>query len=600
MDFRILGPVEVVSEGQQVSLAGQRQRALLAYLLVHANEAVPAERLLDELWMEQPRGGVAALHSQISRLRKLLGDRIVSSGSGYAIRIEPDELDLERFRSLLAEAGTTADPAERSTALRSAEGLWRGVPLDGVEAPFAAAEAAALEELRLAALEDRFEADLELGRNGELISELSALVQHHPLRERLRAQLILALYRSGRQADALAAYRETRCILNDELGLEPSPALRELERGILRHDPALVRSRQTAAATPVAPPSRRRALLVAAAVLAALVGSAGAAIILTRGGGHPPHAALASTPSVRAHHSAHPVPRAESPATTGTSAKRSHTQARRSHISSRSTPAAARRTVPATAAPPARTQKHAPPSTPTTTSAAQTTTAARSPPARRASKPAPKPVTISDTFVGGQLDGTIWYPIHEGTGWDMSQHDGHLEFSFSSSATPGGQYNTFGGHIGTLCKFPANFDARVDYTLVTWPAGNGIQALLWAFFAPDNEGWQVWRWSSANWGELIGSYTGPGAAGSVVLDDQNGTLRLVRRNGLVTAYFLHKGAWQPLTSGRNTSLATIAVGASLGNGDNIGFGGQPVVVDFDNFSVTGVNPICPPGTQPNG
>lgn len=166
MDFRILGPVEVFSDGQQVRLSGPRQQALLAYLLVHANEAVPADRLPDELWPEPPRGGLAALQTQISRLRKLLGDRIVSTGSGYAIRVEPGELDLERFRSLLAQAGATRNPAERSTTLRAAEELWRGAPLDGLEAPFATAETAGLEELRLAALEDRIEADLELGRTG--------------------------------------------------------------------------------------------------------------------------------------------------------------------------------------------------------------------------------------------------------------------------------------------------------------------------------------------------------------------------------------------------------------------------------------------------
>src|SRR5262249_3097224 len=198
MDFRILGPLEVVSQGQQVRLAGQRQRALLAYLLLHANEAVPAERLVDELWAEPPRGGPPALQSQISRLRKLLGARIVPAGSGYALRMGPGELDLERFRSLLGEAGATADPARRSLGLRRAEALWRGAPLDGVEAPFAVTEVGALEELRLAALEDRIEADLELGRDAELVSELAAFVRRYPLRERLRASLILPFYRSGR------------------------------------------------------------------------------------------------------------------------------------------------------------------------------------------------------------------------------------------------------------------------------------------------------------------------------------------------------------------------------------------------------------------
>jgi len=594
MDFRILGPVEVVSEGQQVRLSGQRQRALLAYLLVHANEAVPADRLLEELWPEPPRGGLAALQTQVSRLRKLLADRIVSTGSGYAIQVEPGELDLERFRSLLAQAGATADPAARSSALRTAETLWRGAPLDGLEAPFVAAETAALEELRLAALEDRIEADLELGRERELISQLSALVRRYPLRERLRAHLILALYRSGRQADALETYRQTRRILHEELGLEPSPALRELERAILRHDPALSPLAKPVAALGAAPRSLRGAALVAAAVL--VLAAAGAAIALLRGGGNTQHAtsALVGKPSVGSrHHASRPSHTRTQPRdATSTRVKRSAT-----HRATYPAPTATRQAVPMTAVTTTLSTQTAQ-SRPTST-AAKTTTVVSSP-TRKASKPAPKPLTISDSFDSDDLDGTIWYSIHEGAGWEMTQHDGHLEFSFSPSATPGGPYDTFGGHVGTQCKLPGDFDARVDYTLVTWPPGNGIQALLWAFFLPDNEGWQVWRWSSAKWGELIGSYTGPGAAGSVVLDDQSGTLRLVRRSGLVTAYFLHKGAWQPLTSARNSSVATIAVGASLGNGDGIGFGGQPVVVDFDNFNVTGVNPICPPGSQPAG
>jgi len=286
MDFRILGPVEVFVEGQPLPLGGQRPRALLAYLLLHANDVVASDRLIDELWFEAPRGGTAALQTQISRLRRLLGDRIVTSGAGYALRVEPGELDLDRFRSLLAEAGADSDPAERSRRLREADALWRGVPLGGLDVPFAVVEAGALEELRLAALEDRLEADLELGHNGELVSELSTLVAHHPLRERLRGQLILALYRSGRQADALEAYRETRRMLNDELGLEPGPALRELEQAILRQDPGLVRPATAPPAPPprVALPTRRRVTLVAAGLVALGLVAVAAAVALTDDG----------------------------------------------------------------------------------------------------------------------------------------------------------------------------------------------------------------------------------------------------------------------------------------------------------------------------
>ena len=175
MDFRILGPVEVMTRGKQLRLGGPRQRALLAYLLLHANETVAAERLLDELWFDAPSGGSAALQTQVSRLRRILVDRIATAGSGYSIRVEPGELDLERFRALLAEAGAAEEPRARSRLLRDADALWHGAPLAGLDVPFAAGEAAALEELRLAAVEDRIEADLAAGLDGELVSELSGV-----------------------------------------------------------------------------------------------------------------------------------------------------------------------------------------------------------------------------------------------------------------------------------------------------------------------------------------------------------------------------------------------------------------------------------------
>lgn len=277
MEFRILGPVEASSGGQPLELGGARQRALLASLLLHANEVVSADRLLDELWAEPPGGGVTVLQTQVSRLRKLLGERIATSGRGYELRVQPGELDLERFKTLLAEAGATVEPRERSRLLRSADALWRGEALAGLDVPFAAAATAALEELRLGALEDRLEADLQRGLDGELVSELSALVVRYPLRERLRGQLILALYRADRQAEALDAYRQTRQMLDEQLGLEPSPALRELERAILRHDPSLAgtRHRPTAAVTTSTTRRTRRrvyALLLGAALAAVTAG----------------------------------------------------------------------------------------------------------------------------------------------------------------------------------------------------------------------------------------------------------------------------------------------------------------------------------------
>jgi DNA-binding SARP family transcriptional activator len=259
MEFRVLGPLEVVDGDRQVALGGARQRAVLVLLLTRANEIVPMERLIDQLWDERPPKAAAnTVHYYVSQLRKALGaERIVTRAPGYLIRVDPDELDLERFERLVAE--NDAD------SLREALALWRGQALaDIAYEPFAQAEIQRLEELRLAALERRIQADVEAGRHGAVVGELERLVAEQPLRERLRSLLMLALYRSGRQADALAAYQAARATLVDELGLEPGPALQELERAILRQDPSLQ------PAVPAAAPERT--ILVAVQQQAALDG----------------------------------------------------------------------------------------------------------------------------------------------------------------------------------------------------------------------------------------------------------------------------------------------------------------------------------------
>ena len=201
MEFRILGPTEADDDGNTLPLGGAKQRALLAILLLHANEVVSADRLVDDLWAgEPPESGVAALQVRISQLRKALGpagERVRTQPPGYVLRVEPDELDLNRFELMLARAEGAA-PAEAATTLRDALGLWRGAPLaDFAYEPFAQAAIGRLEDLRLLALEKRIDADLSLGRHGELVGELETIVREHPLRERPRGQLMLALYRSG-------------------------------------------------------------------------------------------------------------------------------------------------------------------------------------------------------------------------------------------------------------------------------------------------------------------------------------------------------------------------------------------------------------------
>jgi predicted ATPase/DNA-binding SARP family transcriptional activator len=242
MQFRILGPLEVADGDRLVSLAGA-QRSLLALLLLSANEVVSADRLIDELWGEEvPESGRTALQVRVSQLRKTLGadgGRIVTRAPGYQLRVDRDELDLYRFERLVGEADGV-EPAEAAAKLREALGLWRGAPLvDLSYASFAQPAIRRLEELRLAAVEKRIEADLELGRHADLIGELETLVDEQPLHEHFRAQLMLALYRCGRQADALAAYQNARRVLVEQLAVEPSAPLRQLQQAILRQEASL-------------------------------------------------------------------------------------------------------------------------------------------------------------------------------------------------------------------------------------------------------------------------------------------------------------------------------------------------------------------------
>jgi DNA-binding SARP family transcriptional activator len=264
LEFRILGPLEVQRDGALVSVGGPRQRALLALLLCNANRVVSRDGLIDELFVDQlGRSHERMLRVQVYRLRKALADsegepRLIARSPGYLLRVGAGELDLERFEALSGDGRAAlerGDAVRAARLLRKAEGLWRGRPLADLEfEPFARLEIQRLEELRLLTVEDRIEAELALGRHADLCAELAALTSEYPLRERLRGQLMLALYRSERRADALAVYRQTSEMLRDELGLDPSRTLRELERSILNQDASLDRSRGVLVATRAEPP----------------------------------------------------------------------------------------------------------------------------------------------------------------------------------------------------------------------------------------------------------------------------------------------------------------------------------------------------------
>jgi DNA-binding SARP family transcriptional activator len=283
LEFRLLGPLEVRDGDRTLPVGGAKQRSVLAILLLHAGEAVSVDRLVDEVWGDSPpEDAGTALQQHISRLRKALEPHsaLATRSPGYVVEVSEGQLDLHRFELLRDEGRRLLDagrPEEAADALRQALALWRGRPLADLEnEPFAAEAIARLDEAWIEAVELRIEADLALGRHSALAAELRTLVKRHPLRERLRGQLMLALYRAGRQAEALDVYADARRTFADELGLEPGPALRQLQEAVLKQDPSL----ELPTARPRPPRASVRPRTAAALLAAGLAITAGLVIIV--------------------------------------------------------------------------------------------------------------------------------------------------------------------------------------------------------------------------------------------------------------------------------------------------------------------------------
>jgi DNA-binding SARP family transcriptional activator/basic membrane lipoprotein Med (substrate-binding protein (PBP1-ABC) superfamily) len=296
MEFRLLGPLEVAEDGRPVSLGGSRARALLALLLLHRNQVVAVDWIVDELWAGRPpKTGSQVVRVYVSQLRKALEPArsarpprvLVTRRNGYLLRVGPDEVDVDRFEALRAEGHrllAEGEIAEGARTLEEALSLWRGPPLqDFTYEAFAQPEIARLEELRLTTLEDLFDAQLAAGRDSELVADLEQLVNANPLRERLRAQLMLALYRAGRPADALETYQRGRRLLVEELGLEPGETLRRLETRILQQDSELDRpsASQPSKETPAGPTASRSRRLAMRSLALVLLSAAVIAGVLT-------------------------------------------------------------------------------------------------------------------------------------------------------------------------------------------------------------------------------------------------------------------------------------------------------------------------------
>jgi len=273
VEFRILGPLEILDGERVLPLGGLKRRAVVAALLLHPNRVVSSEQLVDLVWgVEPPAAAQSSLQNHVLRLRRELGDRLVTRPPGYLLRVEPGELDLDRFRTLIGEA-RIAEPGEAAARLQEALALWRGDPVADLAGEPVGVAAAHLAELRLDALENRIDADLALGRHAEVVPELEALVGEHPFRERLRGQLMLALYRSGRQADALETYSAARAMFDEQLGTQPGAQLKELQRTILRQEAELAGPAAVPGERPARVEEARKTVTVLLADLAVDAGS---------------------------------------------------------------------------------------------------------------------------------------------------------------------------------------------------------------------------------------------------------------------------------------------------------------------------------------
>lgn len=622
MDFRILGPLEVWDGDRRVEIAGVKPRAVLAVLILQANEVVSRDQLIEALWgASAPRTVAGSLHNHVSRLRKAIGsDVLITQAWGYILRINPERIDLHQFERLVAKAEPL--PArERSAGLAEALSLWRGAAFADLACePALADEAARLDELRLTVHEARIDADLELGRNAGMIAELETLIVKCPLREHLRWQLILALYRAGRQAEALEVYRQTRRLLADELGLEPSPALRELERSILCHDPTLAATHAVVIPATSARGERwpRRRWLLGGLVGALMLASGAATSVALVRAAAGPTSALPTTSTVIVTEAddgessasaatavvvARPVP--TPPATVATSSATVSTRSRgmpksATHGEGTTTSSAATaetpRTVPKPATHPegtttsrattAETPRTAPkPATsPKGTTTSKTVTGPTTQPDATPTQPDVTPtqmITISDDFASGPTSPPLWVSDTLGAGVRMSQVDGHLEMTMAAEATPDQTWNAIAGHYSTACAFTGDFDVSVEYTLLNWPAANSAVIALDVSFVDDVV--NLVRKSLPNGGQELYAFGAPSDEyREAATDDMAGGFRMTRVGDVITAFYRENGQWVKFASTNRAGAVRLRPTLYANGAD---FAHKDVAIAFDNFSV---------------
>ena len=559
LQFRILGTLQVSSGEHEVRIAGGKLRSLLAILLVQANRPVSEDGLIEALWEDSatPRAS-GNLHTLVSRLRRVLGaERVVREGCGYLLRVEDGELDLDRFQEL-RRAGEPAKALE----------LWRGPALaDFVYERWAEGEARRLDELRLVAVEERIDGDLAVGRHADLVPELQALVADEPLRETLRRHLIVALYRCGRQAEALDAYHAARRMLDEDLGLQPGPELRELELAVLRHDPALGAPPKLPRV--VAAPGARRRLAAALTASLALLGGFLAALatidVLDQSGIERPVAAAAPRPA--------------------STVKISKTRTRRVVIVREpSRPTRTRHVVETIRAEPE-------PSVPPQPAVAKQHRRLASlekpkPKARpRISAPPARAFQLEDDFDDPAFDFGLWHIAGHGSGVEVAERNDRLEFSVGSEVTVDVDYGV-DQHYGTGCQLRGDFDARVEFELLDWPEESGMSVTFGAYFAAPDEAF----WSISRHGGAEGYATSVASIGRfAAATDVKGTLRLRRAAGLLTMYYRAGGHWVELAGGYAPRPANLILGFNTSAEQ---FGHHAARAAFDNFEATAAGVSC--------
>ena len=565
MEFRILGNLHVLDGDREIAVSGGKLRALLANLLVHANRAVSEDALIEVLWGDGATSRSADnLHVLVSRLRKTIAsDRVVRVGGGYLIRVNGGELDLTRFEALRAEGKPHA-------ALE----LWHGPPLaDFTYEQWSVGEIRRLEELRLVTVEERIEADLEAGRHAELVGELQGLVAEYPLREEFRRQLILALYRSGRQAEALEAYRDAHRMLDEELGLEPSPALRELEQAVLRQDPELEAPRRFMPALGAAAAPRRRLLSAVAAAALAFAGAATAFALVDRNDASRGTAAAAQLPVSRPSSTGEVEPNVR-PVTT----RLIVVQERTKHTG----PSRPPRTPTSEPPPPAPQPPAPPPQQPYRPRPKNIPP----PPAQPRPEPKSAPERFTDNFDDGMRNGAFWHQILTGTGISLNERNGRLEVEFTADGLAGGDFHVLGAHYGTQCRYLGDFDARIDYELLDWPIPNGVVVQLNAWFT--RRGSVSIGRQSQTWDEEYVTWADPRGNSRPTLDSR-GSLRIRRVDGTISTHYKSGTQWLSLGSARTTEAPMLAIQAMTTDET---FGHKPVRVAFDNFVLVADQPVC--------